>query len=83
MGPLALSYKWISFSFLLLLLVYFALTSSLEAQGTTTTETECDRQTRSPVDCPPLSSEDKETENDIDEQGGNIEEQIPSVLPFP
>jgi hypothetical protein len=30
-----------------------------------------------------LSSEDEETENDIDEQGGNIEAQIPSVIPFP
>ena len=76
-----LSYKWISISFLVLLLVYFTLTSSFEAQGST--ETECDRQTLSPVDCPPLTSEDEETENAIDEQGGNIEEQIPSVIPFP
>jgi hypothetical protein len=81
MGSPTLSYKWISLSFLVLLLVYPALTSSLKAQGST--ETECDPQTLSPVDCPPLASEDAETENDIDEQDGNIEEQIPSVIPFP
>ena len=81
MGWPTLSYKWISFSFLVLLLVYFTLTSSFEAQGST--EIECDRQTLPPVDCPPLSSEDEGTENDIDEQGGNIEAQIPSVIPFP
>jgi hypothetical protein len=83
MGLPALSNKWISFSFLALLLVYFALTFSLESQGATTTETECNRQTLSPVDCPLLSSEDEVPENDIDEQLGNIEEQIPSVIPFP
>ena len=61
--------------------LFSCVTFSLEAQGST--ETECDRQTLSPVDCPPLSSEDEETENDIEEQGGNIEDQIPSVIPFP
>jgi hypothetical protein len=34
------------------------------------------------VDCP--TSEDEETNNDDDDDDrGNIEEQIPSVIPFP
>jgi hypothetical protein len=42
---------------------------------------DCDRQTFSPVDCP-TSSGEEETNNDDDDRG-NIEEQIPSVIPFP
>jgi hypothetical protein len=40
---------------------------------------DCDRQTFSLVDCPGSSSGDEETSND----GENIEQQIPSVIPFP
>jgi hypothetical protein len=42
---------------------------------------ECDRQSFSPVDCPTSSSEEFSNENNG--KSGNIEEQIPSVLPFP
>jgi hypothetical protein len=34
------------------------------------------------VDCP-TSSGEEETSNDDDDDRGNIEEQIPSVIPFP
>lgn len=52
--------------------------STIDAQGST----ECDRQTFSAVDCPTSSGED-ETNYDGDDDTGNIEEQIPSVIPFP
>jgi hypothetical protein len=71
------SYIWVSV-FFLILLGYFVTVSSFDVQGST----DCSRQTSSPVDCPPSSSE-KGTENDDDDDSGNIEEQIPSVLPFP
>lgn len=64
------SFKWIS-AFSILLLGYFTVVSSGDAQAST----ECDRQTFSPVDCP-ASSEDNDAI-------GNIEEQIPTVIPFP
>jgi hypothetical protein len=43
---------------------------------------DCDPQTFSSVDCPSSSGEE-ETENDNDDDRGNIEEEIPSVIPFP
>ena len=64
----------------MLLLGYFALTSSLDAQGST--ETECNQQTFSSVDCPESSPEEQPNSDD-DDDIGNIEEQIPSVIPFP
>jgi hypothetical protein len=70
------SFKWMSV-FFLVLLGYFAIVSSVDVQGSI----ECDPQTFSPVDCP--TSEDEETNNDDDDDRGNIEEQIPSVIPFP
>jgi hypothetical protein len=77
-SPLSSS-KWISGSFLVLL-GYFAIVSSIDVQGSI----ECDRQAFSSVDCPPSSSgEDETNNNDDDDDSGNIEEQIPSVLPFP
>jgi hypothetical protein len=39
----------------------------------------CDRETFSLVDCPRSSSGDGESDND----GANIEQLIPSVIPFP
>lgn len=71
------SFKWIS-AFSILLLGYFTVVSSGDAQGST----ECDRQTFSPVDCP-ASSEEEETNNEDNDAIGNIEEQIPTVIPFP
>ena len=56
------------------------LKDGIDAQGSTG----CDRQAFSPVDCPPSSSgEDETNNNDDDDDSGNIEKQIPSVLPFP
>lgn len=77
-SPLSSS-KWISVSFLVLL-GSIAIVSGIDAQGSI----ECDRQAFSPVDCPPSSSEQVESDNgNDDDEEGNIEEQIPSVLPFP
>jgi hypothetical protein len=53
-----------------LLLGYFALTYSIDAQGCT--ETECDRQTFSPEDCPQWSSEEETNTDSDDEDIGNI-----------
>jgi len=44
--------------------------------------TDCVRQTFSLVDCPKSSTSDEESYNDNDDSK-NIEEQIPSVIPFP
>ncbi|HYZ58372.1 MAG TPA: hypothetical protein VE544_01845 [Nitrososphaeraceae archaeon] len=71
------SFKWIS-AFSILLLGYFTVVSSGDAQGSI----ECDRQTFSPVNCP-ASSEEEETNNEDNDAIGNIEEQIPTVIPFP
>lgn len=73
------SYKWISV-FFFVLLGYFALVYSVEAHGSTV----CSRQTFHPTDCSPSSSSDEvETNNDDgDDERGNIEEEIPSVIPF-
>jgi hypothetical protein len=71
------SFKWIS-AFSILLLGYFTVVSSGDAQGST----ECDRQTFSLVDCP-ISSEEEATNNEDNVAIGNIEEQIPTVIPFP
>jgi hypothetical protein len=76
MRSLLPSFKWISV-FFLVLLGYFAIVTSFDAQGSI----ECNRQVFSPVDCPPLSPSEEETNNDDDR--GKIEEQIPSVMPFP
>ncbi|HZD34713.1 MAG TPA: hypothetical protein VE130_05870 [Nitrososphaeraceae archaeon] len=48
---------------------------SSDAQGSTN----CSSQTSS-RDCPTLSGDEKRSNND---NSGNIEQQIPSVLPFP
>jgi hypothetical protein len=79
MRSATLSHKWISISFLTLILGYFAFVSSVDAQGSI----ECNHQPFPPVDCPPLSPSEEETINDDDDDSGNIEEQIPSVIPFP
>ena len=44
--------------------------------------TDCDQQSSSQVDCPPSSSQGSENDNN-DDDSGKIEEQIPSVVPFP
>jgi hypothetical protein len=70
----SLSFKWLSVVFLLLL-GYVIIVSSVDVQGST----ECDRQAFSPEDCPPSSAEEDSNNGD----SGNIEDQIPSVIPFP
>lgn len=74
MGLQLSTYALVSVLFLILL-GNFVVMSSFDAQGSTG----CSRQTSS-VDCP-TSSNNEEGSNDDDT--GNIEEQIPSVLPFP
>jgi hypothetical protein len=75
------SYRGTSIFFLILLSGSFAIVfgglDHIYVQGLV----DCDRQTFSPVDCP-TSSGEEETNNDDDDRG-NIEEQIPSVIPFP
>jgi hypothetical protein len=44
---------------------------------------DCDRQTFSLVDCPESSSVEEGPNNNDDDNGQNIELQIPSVIPFP
>jgi hypothetical protein len=70
-------FMWISI-FFLLLLGYFGIVSSIDALASA----DCDRELVSPVECPPLSLEASENDN-IDDDNGNIEELIPSVIPFP
>lgn len=70
-----LSFKWIPV--FLVLLGYIAVVPDY-AQGST----ECSRQVFSPMDCP-LSSSGEESNDNIGAQEGNIEEQIPYVIPFP
>ena len=46
--------------------------------------TDCDRRTFSLVDClESLPRDEEEYSNDHEGEKGNIEEQIPSVIPFP
>jgi hypothetical protein len=68
---------WISV-FFLLLLGHFGVMNSIDAYAST----DCDRQSSSSVDCQSSSSEESENDND-DDDSGNIEDQIPSVIPFP
>jgi hypothetical protein len=71
--------SYIRISFLLLLILgYFGIMTGIDAYAFT----DCDQQSSSQVDCPPLSSQGSENDNN-DDDSGNIEEQIPSVLPFP
>lgn len=80
---LPLSYKRLSTFFLLLLSGFSASTfgglDHIYVQGSV----DCDRQTFSLVDCPESSSGEEGTNNDENDDGQNIEEQIPSVIPFP
>jgi hypothetical protein len=56
------------------------LEDGIDAQGSIG----CDRQVFSPVDYPPSSSGEVETNKNGDEDdSGDIEKQIPSVLPLP
>lgn len=75
-------YSVVSIFFLILLsgslAIAFGELDHIYVQGSV----DCDRQTFSPMDCLPSSSGEDESNNGIDDSG-NIEEEIPSVLPFP
>ena len=62
--------------FFIVLLGYFSIVPSIDAQGST----DCDRRTSQPADCPTSAENEDNGDNDA---GGNIEDRIPSVLPFP
>jgi hypothetical protein len=66
---------WVSV-FFLILLGNFVVMLGLDAQASTN----CSRQASSSGDCPTSSDDEKKSNND---NRGNIENQIPSVLPFP
>jgi hypothetical protein len=68
---------WISV-FFLLLLGHFGIMTGIDAYAST----DCDGQSSSSVNCPSSSSEESENDNN-DDNSGNIEDQIPSVIPFP
>jgi hypothetical protein len=72
-----------SIIFLILLSGFFAIAfgglDHIYVQGSV----DCDRQIFSPVDCPQSSSEDETNNDGDDDNTGNIEEHIPSVIPFP
>ena len=69
------SFKWIPV--FLVLLGYIAVVPN--AKGSI----ECGTEMFSPIDCPPILSAEEETNNNTGRHEGNIEEQIPSVIPFP
>jgi hypothetical protein len=75
--------KRASIFFLILLFGFFAIAfgglDHMYVQGSV----DCDRQTFSLVDCPESSSVEEGPNNDNDDNGQNIELQIPSVIPFP
>ena len=70
-------------SLLILLSGFFAVAfgglDHIYVQGTV----DCDHQTFSLVDCPESSSQEEGPNNVDDDNGQNIELQIPSVIPFP
>lgn len=77
------SYRWTSIFFLVLLSGFSVIAFSghyhIDVQGSV----DCDRQTFSLVDCPESSSGQEGTDDNDVNDGENIEEQIPSVIPFP
>ena len=74
-----------NFSFLLVLLFgFYAITFNGIGYVYAEELSDCDQRTFSLVDCADLVLTDEEQfSNDNDDKKGNIEEQIPSVIPFP
>jgi hypothetical protein len=76
-------YRVVSIFFLILLSGSFAIAfgglDHIYVQGSV----DCDRQIFSLVDCPESSSGQEGTDDNDVNDGENIEEQIPSVIPFP
>jgi hypothetical protein len=77
------SLKWTSVFILVLLLGFYVIVFNDLGHIHAQEFTDCDRRTFSLVDCPELSSGEEGTTNDVDDDGDNIEQQIPSVIPFP
>jgi hypothetical protein len=77
------SLKWTSVFILVLLLGFYVIVFNGLGHIHAQEFTDCDRQTFSLVDCLELSSGQEGTTNDVDDDGDNIEQQIPSVIPFP
>ena len=77
------SYRGTSIFFLVLLagfsVIAFSALDHIDVQGSV----DCDREIFSIVDCPESSSGEVGTTNDDDDNGQNIEQQIPTVIPFP
>lgn len=78
---ISLPFRVVSIFFLVLLFGFFVIAFDWLDQINVHGFVDCDLQTSSSVDCPPSSGE-IET-NDDDDDSGNIEDQIPSVIPFP
>lgn len=70
------SFMWTTTIVIILVLEYFAILPSFDAQASV----DCDPQSFSSLDCPTSSPE---SDNDNGGDSGNIEAQIPSVIPFP
>lgn len=77
------SYKLVSIFFLLLLSGFSVISSSGLHHINVLGSVDCDRQTFSLVDCPESSLGQEGTDDNDVNDGENIEEQIPSVIPFP
>jgi hypothetical protein len=78
---ISLPFRMVSIFFLVLLFGFFVIEFGWHDQVNVHGSIDCDLQTSASVDCP-TSSGEVET-NDDDDDSGNIEDQIPSVIPFP
>jgi hypothetical protein len=81
---LSSSCRWASIFFLILRSGFLAITFNgldhLKVQGSS----DCDRQIFSLTECPGSSSRDEEiNSDDNNDDDENIEQEIPSVIPFP
>lgn len=75
---------WISIFLLILLSGFSIIVVGGLQHNNVHGSVDCDRQTFSSTECPESRSGDEETNNaDTNDDIGNIEQQIPSVLPFP
>ena len=75
---ISLPFRMVSIFFLVLLFGFFVIAFDWHDQINVHGSVDCDLQTSASVDCP-TSSGEVETNDD----SGNIEDQIPSVIPFP
>ena len=71
---ISLPFRVVSIFFLVLLFGFFVIAFGWHDQINVHGSIDCDLQTPASVDCPTSSGDD---------DSGNIEDQIPSVIPFP